>query len=84
MLLLFAVDESVSWNVLGAGVSPSTGWTDRGAHSQRAYRTICAAVGQLFLQNSKYRAKGQIPHKKEVGDVPMLMSLEYISSKEMS
>lgn len=29
MLRLFSVDESVSWNVPGAGVGPSIGWTDR-------------------------------------------------------
>lgn len=28
MLLLFSVDEGVSWNVLGAGVGLTIGWTE--------------------------------------------------------
>ena len=28
MLLVFSVDESISWNVPGAGVGPSTGWME--------------------------------------------------------
>lgn len=28
MLLLFSVDEGVSWNVPGAGVGPSISWTE--------------------------------------------------------
>lgn len=83
MLLLFSVDEGASWNVLGAGVGPTIGWTG-GACSQGVYGTLCTAVGQLFLQNSNYTAKGQTSHKKEIGDLPALMSLEYISNKEMS
>lgn len=73
------MSPGMSWEQVWAPPS-----VDRGACSQRADRTICTAVGQLFLQNSNYIAKGQTPHKEEIGDVPVLMSLECISSKEMS
>lgn len=73
-------------------MSPGMSWEqvwalprlDRRAYSQRVDRTICTAVGQLFLQNSDYTAKGQTPHSEEMGDVLALMSLEYVGSKEMS
>lgn len=62
MLLLFSVDESVSWNVLGAGVGPSIGWTERPVPRELTELSVLQLVSYFYKipitqQKDKYHTR---------------------------